>query len=281
MQRFHTERLQEEIRKKKILIAAHRGTCGGNIIQNTVPACQNALLHGTDIVEIDAAMTLDGDFFAFHDGVEPVALGVKKNIRTMTTAEVEGYPLLNSLGKATHSRASRLRDVLSYLKGRCLVNIDRSWFYWPAVFAELERLGMDDQIIMKSPPQPALLAELERHAPRMMYMPICTSMADVEATMAARVNTVAAELIFKTEEDDLVQDGAIRRMRDHGWILWANAITLDDDTTLSARRDDDRAITDSREESWGWLIGKGFEIIQTDWPMLLEKYIRENHREKQ
>lgn len=274
MAKHHVGRLLTELDNKKVLVAAHRGTCGGNIVQNTVASCKNALLHDADIIELDAAMSTDGDFFAFHDGVEPVALGVQHNIRTMSTQEVESLPLLNSLGKKCHASTSRLADVLAYLKGRCLINIDRSWFYWPAIFSELQRLDMDDQIIVKSPPKAEYLHALQEHAPHMMYMPICTSVADVEATMAANVNTVAAELIFEGEKDDLVSDATLARLRERGWVLWGNAITLDDDTTLSARRDDDNAILHDPDEAWGWLVRKGFTIIQTDWPMLLRKYLR-------
>ena len=32
--------------KREVLIAAHRGTSGANIIQNTIGAYENALLHG-------------------------------------------------------------------------------------------------------------------------------------------------------------------------------------------------------------------------------------------
>ncbi len=71
--------------KKKILIAAHQGTSGRTIIPNTIPAFENALKHGSDIIEVDAVRSTDGDFFAFHDGKEKVILGVDKNIRTMTT----------------------------------------------------------------------------------------------------------------------------------------------------------------------------------------------------
>ena len=54
--------------KKKILIAAHRGTCGGNIVRNTIPAYENALKHGADIIEVDVIMSTDGDFYTFHNG---------------------------------------------------------------------------------------------------------------------------------------------------------------------------------------------------------------------
>ena len=36
-----------------VMIAAHRGTSGANIIQNTIGAYENALLHGADILEMD------------------------------------------------------------------------------------------------------------------------------------------------------------------------------------------------------------------------------------
>ena len=62
--------------KNKILIAAHQGTSGGYIVPNTIPAFENALKHGCDIIEVDAVMSTDGDFFAFHDGKEKVILGV-------------------------------------------------------------------------------------------------------------------------------------------------------------------------------------------------------------
>ena len=40
--------IRELVDKNRILIAAHRGTCGGNVVQNTCLAYKNALLHGYD-----------------------------------------------------------------------------------------------------------------------------------------------------------------------------------------------------------------------------------------
>ena len=39
--------------EKKVLIAAHRGSCGGNIPCNSLPAFQIALNYGADIIELD------------------------------------------------------------------------------------------------------------------------------------------------------------------------------------------------------------------------------------
>lgn len=49
--------LHKQLEERKVLLAAHRGTCGGNIIQNTIGAYENALLHGADIIEVDVVRT--------------------------------------------------------------------------------------------------------------------------------------------------------------------------------------------------------------------------------
>ena len=74
-------RLKEAIEKEGILVAAHRGTCGGNIIENTTDAYECAIKHRADIVEMDAVRSADGELFMFHDGNEKRLLGVDKNIK--------------------------------------------------------------------------------------------------------------------------------------------------------------------------------------------------------
>jgi glycerophosphoryl diester phosphodiesterase len=80
------------------LIAGHQGTCGGYIVPNTIPAFENALKHGCDIIEVDAVMSTDGDFFAFHNGKEKVILGVDKDIRTMSTQVIASFRCFNTSG---------------------------------------------------------------------------------------------------------------------------------------------------------------------------------------
>lgn len=67
-------------------------------------------------------------------------------------------------------------------------------------------------------------------------------------------------------------------LRDRNIAPWVNAITLDDDTTLSGRLDDNHAISEGFQENWGRLIEIGFEIIQTDWPAILKGYINDRHK---
>ena len=32
------------------------------------------------------------------------------------------------------------------------------------------------------------------------------------------------------------------------------------------------------EKGWGWLASKGYDLIQTDWPLMLINYLKETNR---
>ena len=66
------------------MIAAHRGTAGGNIPCNTLTAYEIALRDGADIIELDVAKSLDGKLFCFHPGMEHVMYADSTPIAQMT-----------------------------------------------------------------------------------------------------------------------------------------------------------------------------------------------------
>jgi glycerophosphoryl diester phosphodiesterase len=260
-------------RKKEVLLAAHRGTCGGNIVQNTIPAYENALKHGADILEVDVAKTIDGDFFVFHTGQESGLLGTDQRFDTMTTGQVLNYRLLNSMQEITSQKINTLDEVLEHFKAKCLINIDRSWFYWEDIVRYIYNKGMNDQIILKSPPEEEFLKLLEDSQTGIMYMPIIKEWQRLERALLHKINLVIAEIVFSSDDHELAQIQFINEMHNKGLLLWVNAITLNDKTVLSGGHDDNCAIIRNMYDGWGWLIERGFDIIQTDWPMLLKSYI--------
>jgi glycerophosphoryl diester phosphodiesterase len=262
--------------KNKILIAAHRGTCGGYIIPNTIPAFENSLKHGSDIIEVDAVMSTDGDFFAFHNGKEKAVLGIEKDIRTLSTQEIASLRCFNSDGTQINQRLDRLDDILEQFKGRCLINIDRSWFYWEEMIQCIERHPMPDQIILKSHVDPQLLKVLEAKKVEFMYMPIISTPAQIEEVLKYRLNLLGLELIFRNLDNPLIQEERMQSYHSRRILTWVNTITLDDDMVLSGLLDDFRAITGSEQDTWGRLINMGFDILQTDWPLLLRKFVEES-----
>lgn len=166
--RQYSERLLKEIAGKKVLISSHRGQAGTNVIENTVPAFKNALLHGADIVEMDVAKSTDGKYFVLHDGNEMRLLRTAKNIRSMTAEEIESLDYYNYEGVRSGGKVNRFEDVLSALKGKCLINIDRCWDlkfedfgYALGAFEIIKKLNMEDQIIYKTGINEYYLSEMK------------------------------------------------------------------------------------------------------------------------
>lgn len=267
------EVLLREKKKKKILVAAHRGTSGGCIIQNTMLSYQNALLHGADMIEVDVSMTVDGVFFAFHNGEEPIELGVKKDIRKMTAEELESMKTLNCMQNYIEQKVERLDQVLEKFRNKCFINIDRSWFYWDKIIDFLKGKDMGDQILLKSGVDKTLLKELEQSKSGLMYMPIVKTMEEWKIVQKYDINVAAVELIFEDLNSPFADEQFLKELRDQNIIPWVNAIRLNDEIVLAGGLDDNLAISTGFDESWGKLIDMGYQIIQTDWPFLLRNYI--------
>lgn len=264
------EALRRLILRQRVLAAAHRGVKGGNVLQNTCLAYENALLHGADLVEVDAAMTKDGVFYAFHDGEEPYVLGVQENIRTMDSRRAESLELINSLNLPSGQRLERVEAVFDFLRGKCFINVDRAWFYWEEIIRLILKCGMEDQVILKSAPEPQYLEMMEKIGNGIMYMPILHEMEEWEQVKQYDVNVAAAELIFKDLDSPFLSAGFMKEMHGAGIAPWVNSLTLDGEVRLSGGLDDNRAIAMGCEAVWGKLADYGFEIIQTDWPALLK-----------
>ena len=267
------EPIRKLIQRNKVIIAAHRGTCGGNVVQNTSLAYKNSLLHGADMIEVDAAMTTDGVFYVFHNGEEKIEYGIEQDIRTLSSKEVDEMYTLNCLGQRTKQKAERLEDVLEHFKDKCLINIDRSWFYWDKIIEIIKKSQMQGQVLLKSGVEEELLQKLEEIGEDIMYMPIMKDIKEWDIVKKYNINVAAAELIFKDLDSPFVQPDFMKELHDLGIAPWVNAITLDDDTVLSGRLDDNNAIKNGFEDNWGKLIELGFEIIQTDWPALVKGFV--------
>lgn len=274
------ESLREAVQEKKVLIAAHRGTCGGNICQNNRLSYKNALLHGADMIEIDVIRSKDGVFYALHSGTEKENLHETTDIHTLTSEQIEQLTLYNWLDQISGIHLNRLDDLLDEFEGQCLINIDRSWFYWKEILQFLKERPGYASILIKSAPEEQLLQELEESGLDVMYMPIVKSVEDWERTKQYQINVAAVEVIFPTLDHPLVSPELFKEWKDAGILTWVNAITLGEDERfrLSAHLDDNYAISQGFDESWGELVRMGFDIIQTDWPALLKQYLMENFR---
>lgn len=258
----------------RTLIVAHRGAAGGNIPCNTIAAYDAALNQGADMVEIDVTMSTDGKLYAFHPGMEFPHLRHDRRLDAMASADIDALRFVNQDGTPTENRISRLEEVFEHLKGRCYINVDKYWENIAPITRVIRDMGIAEQILVKTPPREDAFSAIEEYAPDINYMAILTEKDEwSDILMNRRLNYVGAEVLFRGEDSEFARREYIEKMNGKGLIVWVNSIVYDYHSVLAAGHNDDISIVGREDEGWGWLIDRGFNCIQTDWPLALRIYM--------
>ena len=261
------------------VIVAHRGAAGGNIPCNTLPAYEAALLQGADMLETDVSCTADGQLVIFHPGMEREHLGVDGRIEQMSWAEVSKLRYLNGDRTPTELGLMTFEELLKRFKGRCYINVDKFWNNPEAIYRAIKEQDMIDQVLVKSELSDRVLDVLEQVAPELPFMPIVREEHPRHKELMGRnINYVGAEVLFSGDDSILASPAFIDRMHRDGKLVWVNSIVYNYKAVLAGGHSDDSALTVSREHGWGWLGERGFDLIQTDWPMMLIDYLRATGR---
>ena len=204
-----------ELRKKTgVLVAAHRGTSGGNIPPNSIAAFDIALKEGADILEMDLFQSIDGELFVFHTGMEPSHLDRHIRIERYTAGEIRQMRLCNGDLQQTFLPVNSFDDVLEHLKGKCKLNLDRSINIIEPVMKAVKKHGMEDQILMKSDPSDQSLKLIEAYAPTIDYMPIFME-EDLASDKIEKmnINYIGAEIVFEKETSPVIQESYLEMQK--------------------------------------------------------------------
>lgn len=258
----------------RTLICAHRGVAGGNVPCNTLAGFAGALTQGADIIELDITKSLDGEYFVFHPGKERAHLGSRRLISAMKAEQVKKLRYVNQDNDKTQFGVNTLAEVLDFLKGRCYINVDKFWSDIPGISREIRRAGVEKQVIVKTSLKPSHLRPLKECAADFMFMPIVRDADTVTDMLVSEgINCIGAEILFEKENAEVASDAYIEAMHRKGRLLFANAIVYNYKDVLSAGHNDDISVAGLPDEGWGWLLDKGFDIIQTDWCGMLKAYM--------
>ncbi len=264
--------------REKLIIVAHRGTCGGNIPCNTIASYEIALKQGADMIEIDVDMSADGELFIFHPGMEHAHLNdASIHIPDLPASEVRKLRFVNQDDTPTQFGLNTLDEVLEQFKGRCYINCDKFWDHPREISERIRAHGMMEQVLVKTQPTEELFDIIETYAPDVQYMVLLGEEPQGvhEKLLRRKINYMGQELCFSREESPLCQREYLDKLRRDNILSWANSIIFNHKTQLTAGHSDDTALTTSMEDGWGWLARRGFDFIQTDWPLMLKMYLEE------
>ena len=264
-----------ESAKKNVLVVAHRGACGGNIPCNTLASYGIAVKQGADMIEVDVEMSADGKLFVFHPGMEPWHLFHRDRISRMSSADIAQLRYVNTDCVKTQFGINTFDEILDAFKNKCYINVDKFWGHPKEIAAAIRRHNMEDQILVKSSLSDRVLSVLEEVAPDIPFMAIVRNNHDAhESLMKRSIHYIGAEVLFESETAEVASPTFVERMHRDGKLVWANSIIYDCREQLAAGHSDDTALTESEEKGWGWLADRGYDFIQTDWPLMLINYLK-------
>ena len=266
--------LRETARDHRVIVA-HRGVFGGNIPCNTIPAYETALLQGADMIETDLDFTADGKLVIFHPGMERNHLFLDKSIEQMPWEEVKKLRYVNNDNCYTQFGILTFDELLETFKGRCYINIDKFWGNPAEIYKAIKAHGMVEQCLVKSGYSENVIRVLEELCPELPFMPVVSEEHPThELLMSKNINYVGAEVLFTRDDSTVCSPEFMDMMHRDGKLVWVNSIIYDYKAQLSAGHSDDTALSESMDLGWGWLADRGFDMIQTDWPLMLIDYLK-------
>lgn len=250
----------------QILTVAHRGLWT-YAPENSITAIRDAIAAGVEIVEIDAQASADGTLVVIHDDTldrTSTGMGI---VEELPFATIRQARLRNNGGGAdaevTQEFVPTLAEALEEARGRIAVNIDTKFARdLPAIAAEVRRLSMQDQAILKTPVDPASGHFPIRDAEWfgiIPHMPMFSVRPGRFAEDLRRIAPLAAPMIEVRFADitDLMEGR--EELERQNIRLWIN--TLDVSHCLDFN--DSRA-AENPEAVWGMLADAGVGAIQTD-----------------
>ena len=257
-----------------VLVVSHRADWR-NAPENSLQAIKNCIAMGVDMVEIDLKKTKDGQLILLHDKTIDRTTTGKGKPEDYTLAELRQFRLRNGAGHKTDHVIPTFEEVMTLCKGKILVNVDKGYDYFKDAYAILEKTGTVQQCIMKAGlPYEQVRMENGGVLEKMIFMPVINLHKDGAETIIdgymKNLKPVAYELVFDNDGEEVQR--LIKKVRDSGAKIFINSLWAE----LCGGHYDDRAVEQNEpDESWGWIIGQGVKLIQTDRPQQLLKYLRE------
>ncbi len=255
-----------EIRKKfldsdskVVLVAAHRAV-HHELPENSLPAIQEAIRLGVDIVEIDVKVSKDGIPFLMHDGKVDRTTTGKGDPEEMTFSQIRELRLVAN-GKTTGEKIPSLEEALKLAKGNILVDLDLKTDRLGAIIEVVRKTGTQD-IVFFFDSDYAMLAVVDAADTDYMLMPRAYSQAMADSAIVRfKPEVVHIDAKFYTPE-------VVRLIKSNKARIWINALGVPDMKIKAGKAD----------EALDELLKNGANIIQTDEPERLMKALQARGR---
>lgn len=254
-----------------VMIFAHRGDWR-RAPENSLQAYQLCIDGGIDGIEIDVQMTKDSVLVVMHDETLDRTTTGTGRVSDYTWEQLRKLYLKSPIGVVTRQKIPTMEEVLELCKGKILIQVDK----WQPVKEEVvkiaERLGCLNQIILRGTPNSEQVAKNYAHLLKgLIYIPVlvCRGEGDDEKLNDFMDNIPTPVISLSFVRDDFPIIDRHQEIKNRGFRIWYNSLWAQ----FNGGHDDELALDDP-DNSYGWLLKKGANIIFSDHCFLLDAYLK-------
>lgn len=227
---------------------------------------------GVDILELDVRKTKDNRLVVIHDKTIDRTMTGKGNVSDYTLEELKMMRLTASTGHQTRHQIPTFEEILELTKDKIMIDIDKGYDYYDDIIPILKEYEIMNQCIFNVPA--IFYDSLVRKCndiPEDLIIQVIVDPYDLNSLKIIdsyrKHPHVIVQMVYKDESAPLLR--SIPEIKKH-FPVWFNALWPEH----SAGHDDDIAVEENKpDETWGWLIEKGANILQTDRPSQLLEYL--------
>ena len=258
-------------KSKHVMIFAHRGNWR-NSAENSILAFQDCINEGLDGIEVDLQMTKDSVLIIMHDETLDRTTTGSGKVSDYTIDELRKLRLLNPIGVKTRQTIPTFEQVLLLAKDKILIQVDKWKAYGQQVADLAKKYNCERQIILRTTDNSKTTKQTYGNLlDNLIVMPVLVckgGKVDEENLQDFIKNYSSPVMSFSFIREDYPILRKIKNLQEMGYRIWFNSLW----DTFNAGHDDELAVTDP-DNSYGWLINHGANIIFSDNPILLKKYL--------
>lgn len=239
---------------KIVMIASHRGT-HNDCPENSMTSFRKGIELGIDVIELDVRHTKDDSLVVMHDAsVDRTTNGTGK-VADLTFEEIRKLRLKFN-GQLTDEQVPTLEEALNLAKGKILVDLDIKTNRVPQIIEVVNRtqtagttmffLGRGIYAKMVKEKDTAFRTLVRTH-----------QAADVDSLFAV----TKTEAVHIDPSHNTVE--VTSKIKENGGRVWINSLG-----------EVDKRAAAGDLEAFGELLKNGANMIQTDYPALLMKYLK-------
>lgn len=277
--------IRDTTKSDYVWVAAHRGDWI-YAPENSIESLSHDIHWGVDLMETDVRETKDGKIIMMHDWTVDRTTNGKGKVADLTLAEIKKLRLKSNFGTNTDLQVPTLEEFIKVAKGKVFLYLDKAGQDLPerpqgSLVKKLlsilrEHDALEESVFVLDWPYKKAKEIFGGDLERVIYVPVIQDgipdLSEYVDEYIAKLHPVAFQFrMASTDSETYRLLPIVLRSGSKPFIAatWAEHTANHDDLISLFKRP---------SAGWGWLINKGFRIIETNYPHNLILYLKSENR---